>query len=210
MVTIILSSKPEPADASNMTSVQPQNHNLLIHKDYICYYSPFFDAAFNGNFQEGQTQTIEFHDVDVTAFGVLSDWLYTQKITDSEDKLPDLTTLGRVWILGDRFLIPKLQNMAMDAICDKLYTGELTEKFCKDISQFISAGSPLIEAVVDIMVWANPVYFDAIFPHIPSPIAAKIAQALKKVQTLETMVSLQKDRKINKDYYVNEAIDLKK
>jgi hypothetical protein len=100
--------------------------------------------------------------------------------------------------------------MAMDAIYDKLYKGEHIEKFCKDISQFISAGSPLIEAVVDIMVWANPVYFDAIFPHIPSPIAAKIAQALKKVQTLETMVSLQKDRKTSKDYYVNDAIDSKK
>jgi len=77
IVTIILSSKPEPVDASNVTSVQPLKHNLHIHKDNICYYSPFFDAAFNGNFQEGQTQTMEFDDVDVTAFGVLSGWLYS-------------------------------------------------------------------------------------------------------------------------------------
>ena len=77
MVTIILSSKPQAADASKVAPVQPQKHNLHIHKDYICYYSPFFDPAFNGNFKEEQTQTMEFDDVDVTAFGVLSGWLYS-------------------------------------------------------------------------------------------------------------------------------------
>jgi hypothetical protein len=210
MVTIILSSKPDPADARNITSIQPQNHNLHIHKDFICYYSPFFDAAFNGNFQEGQTQTMKFDDVDVTAFGVLSDWFYTQKITDSEDKLPDLTTLGRVWILGDRFLIPKLQNMAMDMICDKLYKGEPIGKFCKDASQFKSARNPLIESIVDAMVFASPSSFGLRFPSIPLPIVAKIAHALKKVQTLETRVSLLEGRTTSKDYYVKEAIDLKK
>jgi hypothetical protein len=45
--------------------------------------------------------------------------------------LPDLITLGRVWILGDRFLIPKLQNMAVEAISVKLNQGENIEKFCE-------------------------------------------------------------------------------
>jgi hypothetical protein len=209
MVTIILSSKPQAADASNMTSVQPQNHNLHIHKDFICYYSPFFDAAFNGNFKEGQTQTMEFDDVDVTAFGILSGWLYTQNISDSGE-WPDLTTLGRLWILGDRFLIPKLQNMAMDGILNRLYKGEHIEKFCKDASQFIIAGNPLIEAIVGVMVLAKPSYFDLYFPLIPLPIAAKIALALKKDQTNERRTSLLQEKKTGKDYYVKEDIDPKK
>jgi len=100
--------------------------------------------------------------------------------------------------------------MAMDAICDKLYKGEHIEEFCKDASQFRSAGNPLIEVIVDVMVLANSSYFGRRFPLISLPIAAKIALALKKDQTLETRVSLQKDRKTGKDYYVNEAIDSKK
>jgi hypothetical protein len=209
MVTIILSSKSQAADASNLRSNQPQNHNLHIHKDFICYYSPFFDAAFNGNFKEGETHTIEFDDVDVTAFGVLSEWLYTQKLANLEGELPDLATLGRIWILGDRFLIPKLQNMAMDAICDKLYKGELTEKFCKDASQFTSPGNALVEAIVDLMVMANQSYFGEHFPFIPLPIAAKIALALKRDQTDEMRASLPLE-KTGKDYYVKEDIDVNK
>jgi hypothetical protein len=153
---------------------------------------------------------MEFDDVDVTAFGILSGWLYTQKIEDSEGELPDLTTLGRLWILGDRFLIPKLQNIAMDAIYNKLYKGEHIEKFCKDASQFISTGNPLIEAIVDVMVLANPTYFGLHFPLIPSPIAAKIALALKKDQTNERRTSLLQAKKTGKDYYVKEDIDPKK
>jgi hypothetical protein len=210
MVTIILSSKPQAADASTVAPVQPQKHNLHIHKYYIYYYSPFFDAAFNRNFKEGQTQTMEFDDVDVTAFGVLSGWLYTQDISDSEGKLPDLTTLGRVWILGDRFLIPKLQNMAMEAILVKLNQRENIVKFCKDASQFTSPGSPLIEAIVDLMVWAHATYFVQNLPLIPSQIATKIALALKKLQAEDTRLALQKNKKTGKDYYVKEDIDPKK
>ena len=60
------------------------------------------------------------------------------------------------------------------------------------------------------MVWANAAYFVQNLPLIPSPIAVKIALALKKLQAEDTRLALQKNKKTGKDYYVKEDIDPKK
>lgn len=36
----------------------------VVHKALICQLSPFFEAAFNSKFIEGETQTMELADVD--------------------------------------------------------------------------------------------------------------------------------------------------
>jgi hypothetical protein len=100
--------------------------------------------------------------------------------------------------------------MAMEAILVKLNQRENIVKFCKDASQFTSPGSPLIEAIVDLMVWAHATYFVQNLPLIPSQIATKIALALKKLQAEDTRLALQKNKKTGKDYYVKEDIDPKK
>jgi hypothetical protein len=43
---------------------------FMIHKEFACYHSPVFDAAFNGPFVEGQTQTYRMDDTTKGSFPI--------------------------------------------------------------------------------------------------------------------------------------------
>jgi hypothetical protein len=93
-----------------------KKQKFLVHKEFICYYSPFFNAAFNGNFKEGESQTMDLEDIDPAVFALFVNWLYAQKVlSDQEDDQPSLPHLISLWMLADRFLVPKLQNQALIA-----------------------------------------------------------------------------------------------
>jgi hypothetical protein len=57
-----VSAEPQaqPIDDKGTTSTQGLEQTFLVHKEIICFYSHFFDAAFNGKFQEGKTQCMTF------------------------------------------------------------------------------------------------------------------------------------------------------
>lgn len=55
-------------------------------------------------------------DVRSPGFGMLVDWLYTEKIEDHNQELPGVITLAELWTLGQKCLISRLQNATMDAI----------------------------------------------------------------------------------------------
>ena len=107
-----------------------------IYKELICYHSPYFSRAFNGEFLEGHTQEITITDIDSAVFGIFVHWLYTQRCvtlapyqysivgyseTNSSARLSTSTgadeltayDAAALWVLGDRFLIPTLQHHAM-------------------------------------------------------------------------------------------------
>jgi hypothetical protein len=102
MVTIKVASKSPPTDQPDGLSETAQEQTFLIHKDFICHYSEFFAAAFDGQFKEGQTQAMTLDDIDPAAFALLVDWFYYQRV---ESDGVDLPTLARLWIMGGRFLI---------------------------------------------------------------------------------------------------------
>jgi hypothetical protein len=52
----------------------------MVLKEVACYYSPVFDAAFNSNFIEGQTQTCSLKDTSEGVFSLLLQWIYGQKV----------------------------------------------------------------------------------------------------------------------------------
>lgn len=76
-------------------------HEFPVHKAFICYYSPFFDAAFNGKFIESQTQMVELDDVSPVAFGIFVNWLYTQRINMAGEERILITFLSSLWLLAD-------------------------------------------------------------------------------------------------------------
>lgn len=108
----------------------------MIHKE-IAVLSPVFAAAFNGPFIEGQSQTYELEDASAETVRLLCGWLYTRKLdvditkrwaTTEEmtrdewdiydDKKLVLLALADVWILGDKLLLPGLQNCAVRLMMD--------------------------------------------------------------------------------------------
>lgn len=85
-------------------------HPFRIHKNYLCHYSPYFEAAFNGRFIEGETQVLELEDTEPRIFGIFVNWLYVQKITDEDGQLASCSDCINLWILADKILVPSLQN----------------------------------------------------------------------------------------------------
>lgn len=51
-----------------------------VLKTVICSQSPFFAAAFNGHFLEGQTQEITLDDVEKDIFVLMLKWMYRERI----------------------------------------------------------------------------------------------------------------------------------
>lgn len=97
---------------------------FLVHKEFLCYYSPFFDAAFNGGFEEGLALEMDFSDVSSEVFDAFVNWIYGQNVVVDSETAPglQLVLLIDLWILGDRFMAPKLQNQSLVAF-DKVWVG---------------------------------------------------------------------------------------
>lgn len=69
-------------------------------------------------------------DVGVETFNLLVNWLYTQKVEHAEKKIEhvELYELCKLWSLGERFLMPKLQNDAMRVMVTRDCAGEYSEE----------------------------------------------------------------------------------
>jgi hypothetical protein len=64
-------------------------------------------------------------DIDSAAFGLLVHWLYTQGLRDREgEDIPTALLLAKVWVLAGRFIMPLLQNFAMDRFRTSLVSSD--------------------------------------------------------------------------------------
>ncbi|THY29893.1 hypothetical protein D6D01_03441 [Aureobasidium pullulans] len=135
--------------------------NFVVHKDLLCFYSDFFRAAFNGSFEEATERKIKLPDVCIQTFESFQVWLYSRTLLNTEDSANEsghatyltFTALAKLWIFGDKYLIPLLQNNVIDAMHDK------NEKETNNPVLVIKMaytktlpGSCLRRAVIDILV----------------------------------------------------------
>ena len=90
-----------------------ETKSFPVHKNFLTHYSPFFKKALDGNFLEGQTQTVNLHDTKPRAFGLFLGWIHTQKVENEHGLPPRNADLIHLWILADKLLIPALQNEAI-------------------------------------------------------------------------------------------------
>jgi hypothetical protein len=126
-----------------------------VHKKFACNYSPVLKAAFTGNFMEGQTQTYTMEDTTEGAFTLLAQWFYTQKLDgDLGGANVAGDNLARLWVLAERLLIPRLQNLAIDRIdekrieCNCIYIGAL-----QYVWDSTAPDSPLRRLFIHQCVW---------------------------------------------------------
>ncbi|KAH8749048.1 hypothetical protein BGZ57DRAFT_915374 [Hyaloscypha finlandica] len=106
---------PQPIVEVHVTSPEGQTQSFKIHKNFICYYSPFFDTAFNSKSIEGENQVPELDDTPHEVFGIFVNWLYMQTIkieSDCECSIRCML-LVNVWLLADRVKVPRLQKEAL-------------------------------------------------------------------------------------------------
>ncbi|KAG4428473.1 hypothetical protein IFR05_016042 [Cadophora sp. M221] len=103
-----------------ITGPDDNKQTFSVHRSLACAASPFFKAAFESNMIEGTTQTMHLEDVEADVFGVLVHHLYSHELDESSFVIIDDATgescdfdfllLARLWKLGERFLMPALQN----------------------------------------------------------------------------------------------------
>jgi hypothetical protein len=90
----MLNQQLETRDSSYATQAlaqqEPETTKFFVHKDLLCQNSSFFTAAFNGDFMEGASQAMTLDDVDANTFGVVVNWIYTQKISNVTNEVPNV------------------------------------------------------------------------------------------------------------------------
>lgn len=102
---------------------------FIVHKEHTCYHSPVLDAAFNGDFIEGQTQTYRVEDTSTGAFRLFVQWLYRQELDlfqlrgspveldgNSDDCFTEDMALAELWVRADKMAVPALQNLVVSEI----------------------------------------------------------------------------------------------
>ncbi|KAH6671126.1 hypothetical protein B0J14DRAFT_484605, partial [Halenospora varia] len=112
------------------TGPNPEFHKFTIHKEVTCYHSPVLRAAFESDFIEGQTQAYRLEETTKGAFEMFSSWLYSEQVDAYQLKIgvvwPELEytpkredlDLVELWVLAEKLLVPKLQDMVIDALED--------------------------------------------------------------------------------------------
>lgn len=90
--------------------------SFTVHQKLAYFWSPVLKAAFEGQFMEGTTITMEMTDTRREAIPLLIGWMYSGKIDDINNNSPSSQDLYCLWILADKLLIPELQNCTMLAI----------------------------------------------------------------------------------------------
>lgn len=141
--------------------VGTEEETFVLHKGLLCFYSDFFRAAFNGPFQEATEGKINLSDIDIETFEDFQVWLYSRILRNPEGPANKYghapwrtyAALARLWIFGDKYLIPLLQNDVIDAMHDKMSVENISPLFIvKTAYDETLPGSCLRRAVVDMLV----------------------------------------------------------
>lgn len=103
-------------------NVGPNKTRFDVHKRQLCELSPFFQAAFNGEFRE-QAGSMDLVEDDVYAFEHFVRWLYERKVDIHLKGEMDLIRFGLrelydVYILADKYNVPPLKNDIMKILFD--------------------------------------------------------------------------------------------
>ncbi|PQE11672.1 hypothetical protein CJF32_00004849 [Rutstroemia sp. NJR-2017a WRK4] len=153
-----------------ITGKGDKERQFVVHKEFACKHSSVWNAAFNGSFIEGRTQTYRLEDTTGDAFQFLVQWLYqgrmgllvhgrddhaTTLAADHRDRCGEQDSiLAELWILGDRFLIRPLQNYVMAQMHSIQTTcGKMDPAVCRVIYDNTAMGSPLRRFAVDQICW---------------------------------------------------------
>ncbi|KAF7881532.1 hypothetical protein EAF00_011901 [Botryotinia globosa] len=72
--------------------VGASSQEFTVHKDLICYTSPYFRAAFTSGFQETNTGTIELPETDTKIFDLFMGWLYIRELSRASLEIEEWET----------------------------------------------------------------------------------------------------------------------
>jgi len=188
---------------------------FIVHKDFATANSDFFKAAFEGNFVEGQTQTMRLEDVEVHIFGLLVNWLYTRStpynyvIEGEFGEAGCLMIWAKLWTLAGRCLIPALQNSLLHRMIYYLEEISLTPAERKPFIDYAYAtndnSTPLKRLAVHTLAFlVDDNELKEFIEDAPQELMLDLTMALKK-QSPEGIKLLPATR-----YYVKEGVEVRR
>lgn len=80
------------------------------------FYSDYFRGAFNGSFKEAIEGQVSLPEEREDMFDIFTQFLYSRVLADDRDEKISFDTLVDIWLFGDKYLVPSLQNSAMDSL----------------------------------------------------------------------------------------------
>ncbi|CAD0110786.1 unnamed protein product [Aureobasidium uvarum] len=104
--------------------VGPEKKVFVVHKELLCFYSDYFRAPFDGSFKEAIEGKLTLPDENIDTFYLFDGFLYTNQLRNQERASGSnirCYNLSRLWVFGDKYLVPALQNMAMDCLVERLH-----------------------------------------------------------------------------------------
>ncbi|KAK5127969.1 hypothetical protein LTR85_005086 [Meristemomyces frigidus] len=127
-----------------------------LHKGIVCFYSGYFERAFNGAFAEAKAGAVTLDTEDPDVFEHFQFWLYNRRfISDATANEPNQlrwATLCKLWIFGDAHDVPLLQNSAVDAIIRKIEQyWTVPSRQLPFVYANTTKGTPLRRLLIDIL-----------------------------------------------------------
>ena len=190
-------------------------------------------AAFNSEFVEGETQTYRLEDIGKEAFSMFVRWLYTQKLefedqevsikeaADSAQTAPMGRTtaqlksqpriaiqknLATLWVLSEKLLIPRFQNLVMDTLISTWEKERCTTTCISYVYANTGDRAALRRVIVDKVAWhMKDGTFRAVQSFFPKEFYFDLAMALNALKEDAIKAGRQPHWTIdNKRYHVPE------
>ncbi|TGO09184.1 hypothetical protein BTUL_0176g00200 [Botrytis tulipae] len=175
-----------------------KQETFQIHKQIACEHSEVWNRAFNSVFVEGQTQTYRIEDTGPEVFRLLTQWVYREKFdhvhsgdlnaSHSDDFasmvrcILEDSALLQLWVLAEKFLIPRLQNYTIRVLCNKVLVcnQNLSYKDCRYVYDNTAEDSALRRFVIEHSCWCRAFGFlDRELVSYPVEMLGDIIMALK-------------------------------
>lgn len=122
----------------------------------MTFCSDYFRAAFDGSFVEATNKKVELHGVKQEVLENFHAWLYTRALVSDDGKKLEYQPLIKLWIFGDRFQVPMLQNCVINEIFAKERRGDLPEPLTvKSAYEDTVEGSPLRRLMIDVLAYTS-------------------------------------------------------
>lgn len=140
--------------------VGKEHEEIWVHSGVLSQHSGFFKAALRGPFSEAQTKTIILDDVDLDIFTSIVQWMYSGELNEHRfwcDHFDHASELVRLWVLADRFLMPTLKNLIINAMHQAMiqsFPVPLLNAFkASQLWNEVPKDSEMSRYLVDVLVW---------------------------------------------------------
>ena len=197
-ITIVITSSENPLSLQRFD----------VHEKLLYYYSSFFvqkskrvESSLDAN-----PEPITLQDVDPSTFGLFCNWIYYQKIRNEQGSVPGLLELARLWVLGEQFQVPALQNAAMNKIREEITYPADFEPFMLFAYSLESQGVELRRLAISRLAWTLPDPFRDILRRLPAEAQVDLIIELKS-QRDAVPKDLWRGIGAARDFYVAEKDD---